>query len=545
MGRIKPPDLESDSENLRLVLGTLKAFAARWLTDGQCLELDRAERFPEELIREMMGAELGFHLVFLPEDVGGLGFSAHEVARFSETLAGMDLGVATAFLATALGTDPLIRGATEAQRTHWLGRVAREGLIVAYGVTEPEAGSNVSALKTRAERVHKGGQVVAYRLSGTKQFITNASVAELYTILAQTPEGPSFFLVTRNSPGLSLGPPEKKHGIRCSDTAQVNLEEVMVPAGQLLGAVEGQGLIQANSVFAHTRLMVAAFGLGAGEAALRRAVAHARERIQFGGPLLEKQGFTHRLLLPHLVRLAAARAYIYEIAGRLDQGEQELMVESSIAKLLATEAGNSAAEASIQALGGYGYCREYLVEKIKRDVRITTIYEGTSEIQLNIIGTYRWRHTVRSKGAFYSDLAVEMKESSPRCGAELIASAAELLNASIGFAHRHRLTRRQHLLFMLAESCAGVEAAAALARRAESPESCAMARIYSREILEKLLGCAWRMAHGVESLPRAERAAFMTQVTPDIFLRGLVGDLADQDFLAGSLQEDRADLFFS
>ena len=457
-----------DQETLGFVLNTLRTFGARKLDKDVRRHLDETDEFPHEIIAEMLGPEMGLHLVFLPEEVGGLGGGAYDLFRVSEEMARLDLGVATAFLAIALGVDPIIVGGTDEQRRKWLGRIAEEGLIVSYGVTEPTAGSNVAALHTVAKPVvGPDGAVTAYRLSGTKQFITNAGVAQIYTILAKAPGGPSFFVVERDTPGLSVGADEHKHGIRASNTAQVILEDVEVPAANLLGEVEGEGLNQANQVFGFTRLMVAAFGLGAGEEALSRAIAYGKEREQFGAPLFAKQGFTHKLIVPHAVRLDAVRAYCEHVAGRLDSGEAGLQVEGSVAKLFATEAGNAAADAAIQAHGGYGYTREYEVEKIKRDVRITTIYEGTSEIQQSIIGAYRWRQTVRSKGGFYRDMAAGIRETG---GEETAALAAEALAETILACHRTRLPHEQYALFELARLSAEVETAAALAVKAAGTE---------------------------------------------------------------------------
>ncbi|MCD4749793.1 MAG: acyl-CoA dehydrogenase family protein, partial [Thermoanaerobaculales bacterium] len=311
----------------------------------------------------------------------------------------------------------------------------------------------------------------AYRISGTKQFITNGGVAELYTILAKTPGGPSFFVIERNSPGLSVGAQEKKHGIRASNTTQVVLEDVEAPADQLLGLTEGYGLDQANQVFGFTRLMVASFGLGAGEEALARAVAYGHEREQFGEILYRKQGFTHKLIVPHAVRLEAARAYCEMVARRLDSGEKGLQVEGAVAKLFATEAGNAAADAAIQAHGGYGYVQEYEVEKIRRDVRITTIYEGTSEILQAIIGTHRWRMCVRSKGGFYREMAGELR----RLGAEEAAAlAADALAELYLVCHATKLPREQWVMYELARLSAEIETAFELAGKAvrdETPQS--------------------------------------------------------------------------
>ncbi len=453
-----------DDETLGFVLQTLKTVSERRLDKDTRLQLDADDQFPIELVNELLGPELGLHLLFLPEEVGGLGGGGRDLFRVSEEMARVDLGVATAFLAIALGVDPIIVGGTDEQRRHWLGRIAGEGLIVAYGVTEPEAGSNVARLKTEAEPiVDEGGTVTGYRLTGTKQFITNGGVAQIFTILARAPGGPSFFVVERDAPGFSVGAPEKKHGIRASNTTQIILDNVVLEADRLLGGQEGRGLEHANEVFGFTRLMVAAFGLGAGEEALDRAIQYAHERIQFGVPLFAKQGFTHKLIVPHAARLEAARAYCEQIANRLDDGEPGLQVEGAVAKLFASEAGNAAADAAIQAHGGYGYTHEYEVEKIRRDVRITTIYEGTSEILQNIIGTHRWRMAVKTKGGFYRDMAASLRE---RGTGQAAALAADALAETLLMCHARRLPREQYVLMELARLAAEVETAVALARKA-------------------------------------------------------------------------------
>ncbi len=464
----QPAGLAEDTRGM--VLETMDKLFERDLPPQRQLALDEHEQFPEDLVRRMLSPEVGLHLVFLPEEAGGLGGGARDVCELSERMATVDLGVATAFLSIALGTDPILVAGTEEQRRHWLGRIAEEGLIVAYGVTEPEAGSNVAALRTTAARVPGGnGQIAGYRLNGAKQFITNGGVADLYTILAATPAGPSFFVVERGTPGLSAGKKEQKHGIRASDTAAVLLEDVQVPASHLMGGEEGQGLKQANKVFGYTRLMVGALGLGGGQGALDRALAYARTRIQFGTPLIDKEGYMFKLIVPHWIDLAAARAYLEEIAGRIDAGEADLQIEGSIAKLWATEAGNRAADAAVQALGGYGYTREYLVEKYRRDVRITTIYEGTSEIQQNIIGVYRWKAVVRSRGEFYQEAAArldELEQENPDVGAGPAAAALRSLNETVLHCNERKSTRHQVVLFTLADLMTQSEVAAALCRKA-------------------------------------------------------------------------------
>ena len=302
--------------------------------------------------------------------------------------------------------------------------------MFAYGATEPEAGSDLGALKTVAEPVLKDGRVVGYKITGNKQWISNGGIAGAYTVLANTPSGPSWFIVDQGTKGFTHDEPEDKHGIRLSNTAALAFDNVYVDADRLVGGVEGQGLNQAQAVFGYTRLMVAAFGLGAGWSALDRAIPYSVKRIQAGAPLSEKQGYTHKLIVPHVARLEAARAYIEETAERIDAGEGSLNTEGAIAKYMATEAGDAAADASIQALGGYGYTHEYMVEKISRDVRITRIYEGTSEIMEMTISRDRWQLHLKTRGQHYHEQAKKFEAlhaSYPNVGADDAALALHAL----------------------------------------------------------------------------------------------------------------------
>ena len=455
-----------NAEDIDLVVKTLHEFAQREAPLDRRLKWDETDRCPADVVREMLGPDVGLHLVFLPEEYGGMGGGAYDVYRLSCEFAKIDLGLATAMLAVALGTDPIRVGCTDEQKSRWIPRIADEGMIVAYGVTEPEAGSNVQNLKTEATPVTDAeGRVTHYRLNGVKQFISNGSIADLYTILAKAPGGPTFFVVERNTPGLTPGRHEIKHGIRLSDTAQVLLQDVLIPASNIVGDREGEGLKQANEVFGYTRLMVAAFGLGAGVAALDKAIAYSKQRKQFGTYLAQKQGFTHKLLVPNSVRLAAARAYIEYVADLLDGGTADRQVEGSVAKLFATEAGNVAADHAVQALGGYGYCVDFEVEKIRRDARILTIYEGTSEIQQSIIGIFRMREAVKSKGQFYVRMAEEA-EPWTEAGGPAVARAARFLADAAQTTFRTKLVRQQHVAFEFATAATEVETAVALARAA-------------------------------------------------------------------------------
>jgi len=472
-------------EELETVLGTLKEFTDRRMPLAKRLEWDKQDTCPEPLIREMLSPEVGLHLLFIPEEYDGMGGGAYDVYRLSTEFAQIDLGVATAMLAVALGTDPIRVGCTHEQKLHWMKRIANEGLVVAYGVTEPEAGSDVVNIKTKAERVtDSNGTVTHYKINGVKQFISNGAIADLYTILAKAPDGPSFFVVERKSKGLEPGHHEVKHGIRLSNTSQVVLEDVIVPVENLVGTTEGEGLKQANEVFGFTRLMVAAFGLGVGLAGLKRAIAFSKERKASGRLLCEKQGYTHKLLVPNSVRLAAAQAYIEYVAELLDSSEDDRQIEGSVAKLVATEFGNKSADDAIQALGGYGYCNEYEVEKISRDARILTIYEGTSEIQQNIISLFRMRQNVKSKGAFYRTMA-DRVVGHEHVGGALVARTGHFLSETSILVFKKKLSREQYAMFEMAWAMAELETAIALCEKAAKSDDAlihAQARIWAAEV---------------------------------------------------------------
>jgi alkylation response protein AidB-like acyl-CoA dehydrogenase len=463
------PSAGLDVESLEFTLESITEFAHRELPDALLIELDERDEFPEALVRRMCGEELGVQLLFVPEEHGGMGGSALDVYRVCERMAAIDLGIATSVLATFLGSDPISIGGTPEQQSLWLGKVAEDGILMAYGATEPDAGSDLAALKTTAKPVVDGGEVVAYRLNGAKQWISNGGIADAATVLALAPGGPTWFVVDGDAQGLTHGDPENKHGIRLSNTAALFLDDVEVGPDRLVGGVEGQGLVQAQQVFGYTRLMVAAFGLGAGWAALDRAIPYSTERVQAGAPLARKQGYTHKLIVPHAVRLEAARAAIEDTAERIDAGEGALNTEGAIAKYLASEAGNAAADAAIQALGGYGYTHEYLVEKIKRDVRITTIYEGTSEIMEMTVARDRWQQHLKTRGDHYHAGARALEAlhtRRPELGAGTAALAYHALAELLEACRTGRLTRHQHVLLRLGQLAALAEGAGALVRRA-------------------------------------------------------------------------------
>jgi alkylation response protein AidB-like acyl-CoA dehydrogenase len=543
-----------DKETLDLTLESLKDFTAAHLPEKKLLELDSKDEFPYEVVKEMCGPGLGIQLLFIPEEFEGMGAGAFDIYRICEELARVDLGVATGIFATFLGSDPIIYGGTYEQRKLWMTRIGQEGLLMAYGATEPEAGSDLGALRTVADPVIQDGKTVGYKITGNKQWISNGGFADLYSILAKAPGGPSWFIVEKDATGLSHGKPEDKHGIRASNTATVSLESVYVDADRLLGEKEGQGLIQAQLVFGYTRLMVAAFGLGAGWAALDRAIPYSLTRIQGGAPLSEKQGYTHKLIVPHVVLLETSRSYIEETAERLDSEDTNLNTEGAISKYLATEAGNLAADAAIQALGGYGYTREFMVEKIKRDARITRIYEGTSEIMEMTISRDRWQSHLKTHGQFYHDLARQLEQldkQNDKLGAQTISHCLHGLAELLEVARSQRLTRHQHILFRLGELIAHAEGAASLARRAarafqgslnakahprfNANHLAAISRISARDAAMKVISEGARWIGGLISDSDAnnlEKKLFIPQIH-----RAQTGLIQDMDYIADVLYE--------
>jgi len=543
------------NKTLKLSLKSLREFAKKRLPDQELIDLDARDECPLEVVRHMCSPDkLGIQLLFIPEEFGGMGGGTFDVYCVCEETARIDLGVATAVLATFLGSDPITVGATPEQKKIWLTRIAEEGLLFAYGATEPEAGSDLGALRTTAERVSENGKVVGYKITGNKQWISNGGIAGAYTVLANTPGGPTWFIVEQGAKNFTHDKPEDKHGIRLSNTAALAFDNVYVDADRLIGGVEGQGLNQAQAVFGYTRLMVAAFGLGAGWAALDRAIPYSTKRIQAGAPLSEKQGYTHKLIVPNVARLEAARSYIEETAERIDAGEGSLNTEGAIAKYMATEAGNLAADASIQALGGYGYTHEYMVEKIKRDVRITTIYEGTSEIMEMTISRDRWQSHLKTRGQHYHEQAKKFEALHARhanVGADIAALALHALAEVMEKARVARLTRYQHILLRLGELIAYAECAGSLARRAslmaenklnekanrrfDAAALAAISRVFAREAALKVGEEGLRWVIGAGGVSDADIPALETSLGLPAIHRAQAGLISDMDYIADVL----------
>jgi len=395
-----------DAETRKMVVETIREYGRKKLPHSKLIEFDDKNEFPTEIMKELYDPnQVAMNLIMIPTKYGGLGGNSFDIYRACEELSRIDLGVCTSVFATFLGMDPIFVGGTEAQKEKWIKKIAETSCYVAYGATEAAAGSDLLHLKTKAERVMEGDKIVGYKLNGGKMWITNGGVAGLYTVLARAPKGVSWFVIEKGTKGLTCDKHEDKHGIRLSDTTPLSFQDVYVPLENLVGEVEGKGLRQAQAVFGYTRLMVAAMGLGGGWKALEHAVRYSQIRMVGGQPLCTKQGFTHKLIVPFAARLEACRAYIEEVARRIDGGEDGLQTEGAIAKLLATETANKAADNAIQAFGGNGYVREFPVEKLKRDIKITCIYEGTSEILEITTFRTRWQDNLNADGHYYDKIA--------------------------------------------------------------------------------------------------------------------------------------------
>ncbi|MGD2268940.1 MAG: acyl-CoA dehydrogenase family protein [Desulfobacterales bacterium] len=539
-----------DPESRQMVIDMIGQLEKRLLVREKVLEWDKNEVFPEDTLRELLGPEIGLQLLMIPEAYGGMGGGARDSCDVTREMSKVCLGITTAFFALQLGADPLMVGGTEAQKAKWLGKIAEGKALVAYAVTEPDAGSNVAAIKTKADPVkNESGKITGYKINGNKQFISTGAAADFITVLAKTPEGPTFFVIEKGAEGFTPGRSEEKHGIRASQTAALTFDNVFVPAENLIGGVPGKGLKQANQVFGYTRLMVAAMGLGAGEAALNIAVPYAKERVVSGSPLSEKQGYTHKLVVPNAVRLEAAAAYIYEVAQRLDAGEQDLQVEGSIAKYFATETADKTASDAMQALGGYGYISEFEVEKIKRDVKITCIYEGTSEVQQNIISTFRWRTTIKTKGEFYGSIAAEMAKLNKTfgdIGCRCYALVARILNETIMLVHNNKLTRKQYVMFALADMMTHLEVGATLACKAAmavqegnaaAEKLKAMSRVFASEVAQLVAQNVIKIVLGTGIFDKSAVAEFLAGTSYNELVDSQRDVISDMDKVADILFE--------
>ncbi|OGS03227.1 MAG: acyl-CoA dehydrogenase [Elusimicrobia bacterium RIFCSPLOWO2_12_FULL_59_9] len=538
-----------DPDTRKMVLDTIREYGKRKLSHERLIEFDKENKYPADIMKELYDPnQVAINLVMIPEKYGGLGGNSFDIYRISELLAGIDLGIATSVFATFLGMDPLHVGATEAQKEKWITKIASSGCLVAYGATEAAAGSDLLHLATRAERVMQGDEIVGYKINGGKMWITNGGVADIFLILARAPKGVSWFIVEKGTKGFVSDKHEDKHGIRLSDTAPLSFHDVYVPAENLVGEVEGKGLRQAQAVFGYTRLMVAAMALGTGWKALEHAIRYSQIRLVGGQPLSTKQGYTHKLIVPFAARLEACRAYVEEVARRIDGGEEGLQTEGAIAKLLASETANKAADNAIQAFGGNGYVREFPVEKLKRDIKITCIYEGTSEILELTTFRARWQENINAEGRTYDKIADEMDalhSNAPDVGAGAASAGLRALSRVLQACFDQKLTHNQIVMMKLGELMAYAETAAAFCResaKATLSEAVifdhetwrAMSRIHARQ------AAAWIASEGLSLVAGAsdnDAAGLVDGVNVKAVAKTQKGAVADMDLAAKKLVE--------
>jgi butyryl-CoA dehydrogenase len=358
-------------------------------------ELDEKEEFPAEIMKDLAQSDL-FGLV-IPEEYGGLGVGCFENCLCVEELSRACCGVSTSFAASSLGAYPILLYGSEEQKKKYLPEIASGRKLAAFALTESTAGSDASGIQTTA--ILEGD---CYVLSGTKQWITNGGEADTYSVIALTDRsrgarGASAFIVEKGDSGFGFGKKEKKMGIRASVTRELIFNDCRIPKDRLIGR-EGIGFIATMKTFDKSRPGVGAQAVGLAQGALDEAVYFAKTRIQFGSPIISFQAIQH-LLADMAAQVEAARALVYAVAKYVDSNPKELDKVSAIAKLFPSEVAMNVTTNAVQVFGGSGYMRDYPVEKMMRDAKILQIYEGTNQIQRNIIGQALNKEYTRRKKA--------------------------------------------------------------------------------------------------------------------------------------------------
>jgi alkylation response protein AidB-like acyl-CoA dehydrogenase len=360
-------------------------------------ELDEKEEFPHEILKVLAQSDL-FGL-YIPEKYGGMGGGVFENCLAVEELARACIAVTTSFAASGLGAYPILVGGSEEQKAKYLPDIAKGAKLAAFGLTEANAGSDAAGIQTTARR--EGDH---YVLNGTKQWITNGGEADIYSVIAITdrakgPRGASAFIVEKGDPGFSFGKKEKKMGLRASSTRELLFNDCRIPADRIIGR-EGMGFIVTMKTFDLSRPGIGALGVGLGQGALDVAVEYARKRIQFGKPIISFQAVQH-MLADMATEVEASRALVYAAARYIDSGAKDVSKVAAMSKLFPSDVAMRVTTNAVQVLGGYGYMREYPVEKMMRDAKILQIYEGTNQVQRNIIGQELNKEYGRFKETFF------------------------------------------------------------------------------------------------------------------------------------------------
>jgi butyryl-CoA dehydrogenase len=344
-------------------------------------ELDENEEFPCGIMKDLADSDL--FRVFIPEDYDGLGGGCLDLCLVVEELSRICSGVAVSYAASALGCFTLMDFGTEKQKQKYLPDIAAGNKLTAFALTESTAGSDASAIRTTAEKVDGG-----YILNGTKQFITNAGEADIYTIVALTDKskgarGASSFLVEKGAEGFTFGKKEKKMGIRSSATGELVLRNCFVPEENLIGK-EGMGFIMTMKLLDRSRPGIGAQAVGLAQGALEAALDYAQQRVQFGHPIMALS-VVQDMLAEMAIQVEAARALVYAAARTADSGAKSFTEESAMAKVFASDVAMRVTTDAVQVCGGVGYMKDYPVEKMMRDAKITQIYEGSNQVLRNAI----------------------------------------------------------------------------------------------------------------------------------------------------------------
>lgn len=359
---------------------------ARQITDERIVpqraELDEKHEFPRAILNEMAKADM--FGISIPEAYGGLGGGCMDICLALEQFGRGCIGVGTAFAASSLGIYPILFSGSDEMKKKYLPLVATGQKFAAFGLTEANAGSDAGGIRTTA--VLDGDHWV---LNGTKQWITNGGEAQIYTVVAITDRnkgarGASMFVVEEGDPGFSCGPKEKKMGIRASSTTELIFKDCRIPKDRLIGR-EGTGFITVMKTLDSSRPGIGALAVGLAQGALDVAVPYAKQRVQFDKPIIAFQAVQH-MLADMAIAVEAARALVYGAARHIDAHPKDMSKVSSMSKVFATDMSMKVTTDAVQVLGGYGYMCEYPVEKMMRDAKILQIYEGTNQIQRNVIG---------------------------------------------------------------------------------------------------------------------------------------------------------------
>jgi len=339
--------------------------------------------FPWDIVEVMRQSDL--FAILVGEEYGGISGKVMDLAIVTEELCAVDMGISLAFGATGLGMYPILIAGSEEQKQKYLTQIAAGEKLAAFALTEANAGSDAGAIETTAR---KEGDY--YILNGTKQWITNGGEAEIYCVFAMTDKtrgarGCSCFIVEKGTPGFNFGKKENKMGIRASATRELIFEDCIVPAENLIGR-EGMGFIIAMKVFDKSRPMVGAQAVGVARGAFETAIAYSKQRQQFGKPISSFQAIQF-MLADMATEIEAARALVYQTARLIDSGAKDYSKESAMCKYFASDVAMKVTTDAVQVLGGYGYMKEYPVEKMMRDAKILQIYEGTNQIQRGIVAS--------------------------------------------------------------------------------------------------------------------------------------------------------------